>query len=419
MVDFADPTIYTGYADFIADMKDQVASVAKMDFKGETNVPSGAIDWSDPTEEPEIYNGSTWAKLSFFDKLAYLAENETVTGAWGFDEATTFNDDIILTETESLIRTNSADASDDKAILITPAGAVGHSRGASISFYGNEHANTGQAIIRAGNHAAGHIRFFTSEDVEVLRVHASDYVQQLTGNYIVGNVNFRVLPDTEDGSDTKSVGLGGGGDLATNRGAHVLVCGNEHDSLPGLAMIRAGDYAAVEGLPDYQSLIIDGFGGSTVIRSGSTRFMRFDALRPNSNHHGWIRFGQGCPARDGGAISASDAVQISTTSNVVIGYIFVPEDTSIHGILQVIAKRRGATDATTGNTYLISAARNGSGNAVFAGTVLWSIPLGDPIVIVDIDVTGPYVRIRARLSSAVGSYQVAYSFYGTSVEDDS
>lgn len=54
------------------------------------------------------------------------------------------------TNNEYLIKLNTIDGSDNKGITLTSGGSSGFSRGAEIQLYGNEHTQTGNAIISAG-----------------------------------------------------------------------------------------------------------------------------------------------------------------------------------------------------------------------------------------------------------------------------
>jgi hypothetical protein len=54
-------SLYTVFAQEIQDGRDHVA---KMDYTGATNIPTGAIRWSVSNERFEKYNGSTWDALS-------------------------------------------------------------------------------------------------------------------------------------------------------------------------------------------------------------------------------------------------------------------------------------------------------------------------------------------------------------------
>lgn len=74
------------------------------------------------------------------------------------DKSLTISGDVIFTTTLGTIRQNTADAADSKAIIIAGGGASGDTRGATISAYGNEHANTGKLILSAGNVTSSNVQ---------------------------------------------------------------------------------------------------------------------------------------------------------------------------------------------------------------------------------------------------------------------
>lgn len=57
-----------------------------------------------------------------------------------------------------------------------------------------------------------------------------------------------ITTDTSDGSDTKSLGISGGGGVSNTRGARIIMYGNEHASFPGLLSISAGVGAEIQML---------------------------------------------------------------------------------------------------------------------------------------------------------------------------
>ena len=64
-------------------------------------------------------------------------------------------------------------------------------------------------------------------------LHANSYIYS-TGNIIGQHASYLdIYMNTSDGSDTKSVRIGGGGDVSYNRGAYAHFYGNENASYPG------------------------------------------------------------------------------------------------------------------------------------------------------------------------------------------
>jgi hypothetical protein len=64
-----------------------------------------------------------------------------------------------------------------------------------------------------------------------------------TGNVTLLSNNSYILTNTSDGSDTYQIGMVGGGSASINRGALVLVSGNEHATTPGDLDLYAGNVA--------------------------------------------------------------------------------------------------------------------------------------------------------------------------------
>jgi hypothetical protein len=88
-----------------------------------------------------------------------------VTGTLAVSGVTTLADDLVFSETSSQIRTNSSDASDNKSLIISGGGASGTTRGAHIELYGNEHANTGAAVLNSGGTASVSLRVASTDRV--------------------------------------------------------------------------------------------------------------------------------------------------------------------------------------------------------------------------------------------------------------
>lgn len=57
--------------------------------------------------------------------------------------------------------------------------------------------------------------------------------------------DFRIVPNTSDGSDSYRIIIQGGGGLSNTRGAYLLLAGNEHATFPGVALIESGNNANV------------------------------------------------------------------------------------------------------------------------------------------------------------------------------
>lgn len=196
------PVITTSYTDTISEIKGRDLSAAKMDFSSDTNVPTDVVRYNTSDNSFERWNGSSWADLGFHALIAYLAENETVTGAWTFDGNTTFdgtaafNDtasfsaDMITTATEALLRSNTSDAGDSKSFAIASGGAFGVGRGAGFRANGNKHTTRpGMLELYGGNITGGDINLYVANAVKALAV------QYATGN-AVSEYEFRAKAGT-------------------------------------------------------------------------------------------------------------------------------------------------------------------------------------------------------------------------------
>jgi len=111
---------------------------------------------------------------------------------------------LILTATNSAIRTDTTDGSDNKNIYINGGGGEGTSRGAQIRITGNEYAsNAGSLILNAGVVATGDIDFITNAG-QLFRLAYNGDIQfpTLTANRAVSidgsnNLVVSTVTDTE------------------------------------------------------------------------------------------------------------------------------------------------------------------------------------------------------------------------------
>jgi len=63
----------------------------------------------------------------------------------------------------------------------------------------------------------------------------------ISGTITYSPSEFKIIANTEDGSDTSRVILGGGGEAGGSRGATLYMHGNEHSSFPGEVYLYGGD----------------------------------------------------------------------------------------------------------------------------------------------------------------------------------
>lgn len=160
-----------------------------------------------------------------------------------------FDDVQFEASTGGLIHTDTSDGSDTKAIVLAGGGAGSNTRGALITYHGNEHAtNPGMCLIESGNAASASIRLSTpgTQNIDVYQ-NGSNYWRFLGSSSrphltFVGSVNATIGATTSDAADTASlVLLGGGGNSEDiNRGAYIRVNGNEHGSNAGQVNIASG-----------------------------------------------------------------------------------------------------------------------------------------------------------------------------------
>jgi hypothetical protein len=85
------------------------------------------------------------------------------------------SENVLLSNTTSLIGVNTSDGSDNKSVMVNGGGAASDSRGAYIWAKGNEHSDTGALQLVAGNVSGGVIKSFTSGS-ERMRIDSSGNV---------------------------------------------------------------------------------------------------------------------------------------------------------------------------------------------------------------------------------------------------
>jgi hypothetical protein len=90
---------------------------------------------------------------------------------------------FVMSNTSSIISTDTADGSDNKRIQITGGGGVNYSRGGFIELFGNEYTGAGGNVgIFAGNTTSAVIKFVTAGTTERMRITSA-------GNVGIGNNN--------------------------------------------------------------------------------------------------------------------------------------------------------------------------------------------------------------------------------------
>lgn len=114
------------------------------------------------------------------------------------------SENILLSNTTSLIGVNTSDGSDNKSVMINGGGAASDSRGGYVWIKGNEHSDAGFLQLNAGNVSGAGIKFFTS---------GSERARILSGGGITFNgdtADANALDDYEEGTWTATLAFGGG-----------------------------------------------------------------------------------------------------------------------------------------------------------------------------------------------------------------
>jgi len=199
--------------------------------------------------------GDMPGRLEFYttpDGSATLSRAFYIDSAQRFVQDSSTGGDMIFTRTNPAIMQGTVDGSDSNALSLSGGGGVATSRGANIIMHGNEHANTGQLRLFAGNVTGGRIFIGTIQNgvtfcdgsfnaqwsfrsggtLEQDGTSGSDIIFGLTDGIIRQN--------TSDTTDNKSITIAGGGGTSNSRGAKVSVYGNEYTTTGGGVSIVGG-----------------------------------------------------------------------------------------------------------------------------------------------------------------------------------
>lgn len=155
----------------------------------------------------------------------------------------------------SIIRAETSNGVDTYELSICGGGDDDTGRGAYLRLSGNEHANNGNVLLTTGADAGavlalnadsttGQIDFQVNAAATRWSINSSgQFVQNATnGGPIVFAVTDGVIrSNTSNGTDNKSVSIGGGGDISGSRGAYVQMFGNEYAAIGGDIYISAGN----------------------------------------------------------------------------------------------------------------------------------------------------------------------------------
>jgi hypothetical protein len=161
--------------------------------------------------------------------------------------------DLVLTQTNSLIRTDTADGADAKAIIINGGGRNSRGAGANIVLHGNETGFTGNLSLQSGN-AAGADISIDAVDQSEFRSNGNllwsipttgAFTQDATngGDIVFNRAGTSIRTGTADAADSAVLQIAGGGGVANTRGATITLDGNEA-GVPGSIRIDTGAIAA-------------------------------------------------------------------------------------------------------------------------------------------------------------------------------
>jgi len=156
---------------------------------------------------------------------------------------------ITLSDAVARVKQNTTDGADNKLIQICGGGTGSNARGGYLEARGNEHASfPGSIALISGAISSSKITAFLAHAGSVFQVEdsGSNALVQInaTGEIILSQTGHLIRQNTSDASDTKSIGLCGGGGSSGTRGSFFEVHGNEHATRPGWVRCWTGDVAA-------------------------------------------------------------------------------------------------------------------------------------------------------------------------------
>jgi hypothetical protein len=128
------------------------------------------------------------------------------------------------------ITSTTIDGTDSNAISIAGGGAVGATRGAYISLFGNENASDGKILISAGNEVGDGGIYFNTGGVQHFSIPLSTTPLAVItyGLLADSSPGFLVRSQKADGSDDAYIQLTAGGSYSGDRGAGIQLLGNDY-----------------------------------------------------------------------------------------------------------------------------------------------------------------------------------------------
>jgi hypothetical protein len=177
-------------------------------------------------------------------KNAFFGEDLNVAGKIAIGTTTNINSALTL-NAGSNIGINTVVDDDDGSLFISGSGTANLTRGALISLYGKEHANTGQLTLDAGNVAGASVKIRT-QNTDVLVVSHSgittianntNSTSSSTGALVLSNGGLAITNNTNASSSTNGGSFTTAGGVAVAQ--DVYVGGNLYvsGSVPGAVVI--------------------------------------------------------------------------------------------------------------------------------------------------------------------------------------
>jgi len=295
---------------------------------------------------------------------------------------------ITGTATNTLnITTGTVDGTDNMRLEISGGGDIGSSRGAYISLFGNEEANTGRIDLVAGNVSGGHITISTA-GAERWRI-----INSSNSNLQFSTTNGYIFATTSDGSDSARLILSGGGNvLDTARGGYITINGNEHAGLGGI-QIQSGIGTAGVGI----NIQVNSTTGELNLGTNATTRLAIDA-NGRTQHRAFTGYTPSGKFEIPVVANTTNA----TTANL---YTLTLADNTTYIFTVTLGGRFNSTTAKgIGGKLKFTVYRNNAGAAVIAsdlgGRIKEIETYGSPGYDFDVDVSSNDIRIRITGAAA-------------------
>lgn len=182
------------------------------------------------------------------------------------------NDNLIRPASPSAFLNIKGGAGRAKVLLGNDDVNISGGTGSVVFRYGAGASDGGVEAMRVDS--SGRVGIGTSSpdhDFDVKGTFGVSGAATLGGNIAFLSDDARLYPTSSDGTDSARVALLGGGGFTSSRGAYMYVCGNEHASTPGRAIMVAGEGAGADVSGTRISLIAS---DNTVFYNGGTEAAR-------------------------------------------------------------------------------------------------------------------------------------------------